>query len=175
MVLGEAYTKRLWDVRDTTTPYRGIPRLLDSIGSVLQDGALRATRIPPGTEVIEHYVMSGREAFARPLHDGCMMVDPRKVAAARDTWPLMGGYTMLHLGGKPGRGNVRIYERAHRVVTWCIYGPPPASIASPVVMHVCDHGGCLHPDHMVWGEAWENLSVDARAYALARRIKQRGR
>ncbi len=172
---GEVYTARLWDAF-SDGEYCGVPQLLDTIGAVLEDGARRETRKQPLTGATLHNLLPGRLAFQRPLETGgsCMLVDERKVAAAQDMWTHNQRYTMLHLGGIAGRGHLRIYETAHRVVTWSMHGPPPMAIVRPVVMHVCNQCNCLHPGHMVWGEDAENFGDRPRFYAMQRRMQQRG-
>jgi hypothetical protein len=170
-----AYTARLWDAySDVPGEHRGMVHLLDAIGSVLEDRARRETHQHPLTGAIQHRFLSGHTAFARPLVGGCMLVDAYRVAATRDMWMDRGGYTFVHLGGVAGMGHVRLYERAHRVVTWSMHGPPPPDIAVPVVMHVCNRSDCLHPGHMVWGEDAENFGYQAHEYAMERRVAQRG-
>jgi hypothetical protein len=171
----EAYTSRLWDAfSDAPGAYHGVAGLLDAIGTVLQPGARRETHRHPVTGAMHHRFLPGHTAFARPLAGGCMLVDPHQVAATHDMWMDRARYTIVHLGGVEGRGHVRLYERAHRVVTWSMHGPPPPDIAVPVVMHVCNRSDCLHPGHMVWGEHDENFDRHASEYAMDRRLEQRG-
>ena len=171
----EAYTARLWGAfSDAPGAYHGVPGLLDVIGTVLQPGARRETARHPLTGALNHRYMPGHMAFERPLAGSCMLVDPDRVADTHDMWLHDGRYTRVHLGGVEGPGHIRIYESAHRVVTWSMHGPPPPDLVEPVVMHVCNRSDCLHPGHMVWGEDGENFSRHASDYALERRMAQRG-
>ena len=124
----------------------GIGRLLDTIGLVLHRGA---RLLPCGN------VMSGRSAFAQPLDVGgmCMWVDPALVGLQRGVMALesKNGYLSVAIGiQRPSKRP--IYERAHRIVAWAMFGMPPAHLQAPVVMHTCGDKTCLNPLHLVWGE-----------------------
>jgi hypothetical protein len=78
-------------------------------------------------------------------------------------------------------------EYGHRMVLWCMLGPPPPlvqpipppavprALFDPVVMHVCNRPSCQNALHMVWGERWENCHRRSYSYALKRWTEQWGR
>jgi hypothetical protein len=86
--------------------------------------------------------------------DSCLRLD--RVALQQDKQAYLlqydaAGYLRIQLT-KHGRGTGTLFEWAHRLVTWCAYGPPPAELGSnPVAMHLCNNPDCLHPLHLRWG------------------------
>lgn len=46
------------------------------------------------------------------------------------------------------------WDKAHRVAWELTRGPVPEGL---VVMHLCDHGWCVNPDHLVLGTISANL------------------
>ena len=109
--------------------------------------------------------LAGSEAFAQPLGPACtpecMLLDPELVtrtARRRHMSVDRRGYlrvTLANISGGRGGGKKRrkVNEWAHRLVTWAMYGPPPAGLKCPEVMHVCDpatgegNPRCLNPQH----------------------------
>lgn len=162
----------LWDPFDNDIK-ESIGLLLDSIGAVLED---RACEFPDRPE----FRLKGRECFIRPVLDSsdprhavpvCMCVDPAKVATAKHFRMEPGkGYVRVDLG-RVGR-LVPVKERAHRIVLWAIYGPPPEGIRrNLVVMHMCNNPACLNPEHLIWGDKQLNATKGKEA-ALAHAFHQ---
>jgi hypothetical protein len=42
------------------------------------------------------------------------------------------------------------YERAHRIVLWCAFGPAPQGYG--LAVHMCGNPRCLNPEHLLWGD-----------------------
>lgn len=86
--------------------------------------------------------------------DSCLRLDRVALQQDRQAYLLQydaAGYLRIQLT-KFSRSDRAVYERAHRLVTWCAYGPPPAELGSnPVAMHLCNNADCLHPLHLRWG------------------------
>ena len=167
------YTPKLWS--PAAPPHHGIPALLDKIGAVLKPVA-RTMSTVSGMHGTVYTPMSGRDAFWRPLAGSCMPVDTAAVRAAAHMWRDAAGYVNMSLGIVRGRAGPHFSERAHRIVTWSMYGPPPTTLEMPVVMHLCDNPACLNPEHMVWGEDKHNRDRRpgvAKAHALEQRRMQR--
>lgn len=169
----------------------GVRRLLDQIGSVLHRGA-RLERCPvgaqepggpPGTRAL-----SGSDAFAKPLDAGdtCMWASlamvrahPSMLMATRaghnKNSKTGGSYLRVAIGEQPGVRGKPVYERAHRIVAWAMFGPPPREIAQPVAMHTCGDKTCLNPRHIVWGERAENVSRRLANWHAHKRLDKEGR
>lgn len=57
---------------------------------------------------------------------------------------------------KHGRGHFRIgggKQSAHHIVWQLYHSPIPEGM---MICHRCDNSGCLNPDHMFLGTAWDN-------------------
>lgn len=139
--------------------------LLDKVGEVLESRA-RADEDQP------NMLLRGCKCFARPLldRDGipeCMLLDPKKIKAAKSVDLMKGqGYARLCLGKiKEDKRVVR--ESAHRLVLWAAYGPPDPTIKHPVAMHACNNPLCVQPLHLVWGEDEFNVHDPVTAYQEA--------
>lgn len=178
----------VWDPKDPDLP-SSIGLMLDYIGSVLQPSARQepaalhpaagqVANPPPPTE------LSGRQAFAKPpglipsLHL-CMLPDEGAVAQTAHVSFDRKGYLVVKVGRRPKAHGDWIPERAHRVVCWAHWGPPPSAgptaLHAPCVMHVCDSPSCLNSDHLVWGEDAENRDPLRAAAAARLRLAQQGR
>lgn len=177
-----------WDPKDPDLP-SSIGLMLDYIGSILQPSARQepAPMHPaddPAANPLPPTELSGRQAFAKPpgliplLHH-CMLPDAAAVAQTAHLSFDRKGYLVVKVGRRPKAHGDWIAERAHRVVCWSQWGPPPSAgpyaLHEPCVMHACDTFSCLNSDHLVWGEDAENRDP-ARAPAAARlRLAQQGR
>ena len=75
------------------------------------------------------------------------------------------GYLKVTIASRRGRlGGGGMLERAHRIVLWAMFGPPPSHLKQPVAMHTCSkRKDCLQPLHMVWGEHKRNCSLPSKA------------
>lgn len=82
----------------------------------------------------------------------CMLVQKAKVKSTKH-FSMSRGYLQVKLAIHKGS---LVAEGMHRLVAYCCYGPPPADMAKPVVMHVCNNKACLNPNHLVWGTQKEN-------------------
>lgn len=63
-------------------------------------------------------------------------------------------------------------ERAHRLVLWCAYGPPPSGEEKDppldtrrLALHMCGNPSCLNPEHLVWGNHTINAITDPKKAA----------
>ena len=76
----------------------------------------------------------------------CLMMDSKLIPAGRGPrvdgkkhyYRDRRGYLCLSLAKRLPCHGGWIRERGHRIVLYCMYGGPPASIHDPVVMHACD-------------------------------------
>jgi len=92
------------------------------------------------------------------------------------------GYYCVRIAERkmPGRANESSglfkLERAHRIVLWCMFGPPPCEEWS-VAVHMCGNPSCLNPEHLVWGDYKTNLIRDANRarQAFEALLKAQGR
>ena len=71
-------------------------------------------------------------------------------------------------------------ERAHRIVLWCVFGPPPLTLrrARPLAVHMCGNPKCLNPEHLVWGDTAANQQRDPDDSAMlvyAKLLEEQGR
>lgn len=80
-----------------------------------------------------------------------------KSAGPKACWRWLGGLqkTRRYYGicWRDGR-----HDKAHRVAWELVNGPIPEGL---VVMHVCDHGWCVNPDHLNVGTVHAN-NLDAK-------------
>jgi hypothetical protein len=96
--------------------------------------------------------------------DLCLRVDGNLMAQRTARHLLhctqQGGYLRVQLtktSGSADRSDRGVFEYAHRLVAWCIYGPPPSQLGmDAVVMHTCNRADCLNPDHLAWGNRSQN-------------------
>ena len=164
----------LWSLR------AAVRQLLDSIGNVLQDIALlvsadgrsggEAARFAAGHAAL------GTPLGRVPLLDQCMVPDAALVRGTPHINFDEGGYLLLAVARRAPSLGGWLHERAHRVVLWAFFGPPPAGLRRPCVMHVCHNPMCCSVDHLVWGEDRENWQRrDLADEAARRRLQQQGR
>ena len=59
------------------------------------------------------------------------------------------GHGLFRVGGRKGK-----LERAHRVAWELTYGPVPDGVW---VLHKCDNGACVNPDHLYLGDHKKNM------------------
>lgn len=65
-----------------------------------------------------------------------------------------GGYYTVRIGtlGKSAK-----LERLHRLVLWCVFGPPRRDWHDvPLALHMCGNPRCINPEHLVWGDLQAN-------------------
>ena len=74
-----------------------------------------------------------------------------------------GGYLRLVMGCRRGDGYKKEY--VHRLLLWCIAGPPPQE--GMVAMHLCENPRCCNVAHLVWGDKRTNMVGDEDAYTEA--------
>ena len=157
-----------------------VRQLLDSIGNILEDIALlvssdghsggEAARFAAGHAAL------GSPLGRVPLLDQCMVPDASLVRGMPHINFDQKGYLLLSVARRATRLGGWLHERAHRVVLWAFFGPPPAGLRRPCVMHVCHNTRCCSVDHMVWGEHRENWqSRDLADEAARRRLQQQVR
>ena len=61
-----------------------------------------------------------------------------------------GGYYTVRIGT---RGKSAKLERLHRLVLWCVFGPPRRDWHDvPLALHMCGNPRCINPEHLVWGD-----------------------
>lgn len=125
-------------------------------------------------------LMSGSDAYAYPPGASaslelrsCMLMDMDKIRRTPFVNVDNTGYVLVVLAydsrGRP------IQERAHRIVLWAMYGPWPASLGSPVAMHICKARSCSNGEHLVWGDLALNRDrAKADKEAKERLWSQRG-
>lgn len=68
-------------------------------------------------------------------------------------------------------------ERAHRLVLWCVFGPPAEPGKRPLALHMCGNAACLNPEHLLWGDYEANnltKPVDA-ARKFEELLREQGR
>ena len=168
--------------QQTLTSLRAaIQQLLDSVGKVLEDVALLVSADPlAGGDAVAFAL--GHEALGMPLGhepqlDQCMVPDEALVQGTPHIkFDKKHEYLLVKVARRPKRLGGWLQERAHRVVLWAFFGPPPADMRRPCVMHVCHNRRCIQPEHLVWGEDTENRRRRASAdVAARRRLRQQGR
>ena len=190
-VLGAGVTATAaWDPKATDLRAE-ITKLLDHIGGVLAAADKADQEQSDDTAAAPRQLqLSGSEAFTLPpgpvpsLNKGsCIIPSTQEIKNTKGVDPM--NKTYLHV--KVGRISSKSYmkEALHRIVLWACYGPAPAGIADPVVMHICSQHGpaawkCLNPEHLVWGEMGINLGrwavqvAGAAQEARTRQLEQRG-
>lgn len=109
---------------------------------------------------------SSRTIFFKPLihisqggrtKNVCMLLEPQLCRRTVSASMLKKGYVMIQLAkGKRAAGLSSIYEAAHRLVLWCMRGPPPSDGSKPLVMHTCDSPRCVSPACLAYGSHFEN-------------------
>lgn len=176
----------LWDPHADDVK-ASLTSMLDGIAGVMFDEATSGMAHLPSSSAAP---LHGSHAFVRPLMYraqtttrtvtltfACMLVERAKVALCKHMSMSKRGYLKLSIAHVPKstpKLDNTLMEYAHRVVVWAMYGPPPADIVHPVVMHTCNNPACLNPNHLVWGESSENSnSRTADAAALMREEQQR--
>ena len=171
-----------WKPMERLSVQDAVSGTLDFIGSILRRIARLSAALPPvvpnavpGPDVL----LSGHEAFEQPLGlvpqlDLCMLPDAQAVRSTRHIAFDQRGYLLVKVGRRPKSRGGWLAERAHRIILWAIWGPPPAGMIRPVCMHVCNQPSCLNPDHVCWGEDGENKS-DAAGLFGRQRLTSQGR
>lgn len=157
-----------------------VGNMLDFIGSTLRRTARLAAALPPvdpNAEPGPDVELSGHKAFETPLGlvpqlDLCMLPDEAAVKNTRHIAFDHRGYLLVKVGRRPKSRGGWLGERAHRIILWAIWGPPPPGMDKPVCMHVCNHWSCLNPDHLCWGEDRENKSEAADVIARQHLTRQ---
>ena len=97
----------------------------------------------------------------RGYRQWCITLDASKVASSkRVVWRDSGYYSVRIARARhpePDRA-VRL-ERAHRIVLWCVFGPPPQEKWRHA-LHMCGNPRCINPEHLVWGSLEDNAIED---------------
>ena len=190
-VLGNGVTaSAAWDPKATDLRAE-ITKLLDHIGCVLAPADcadLEPTDDPAAAP--RPLQLRGSEVFTLPpgpvpsLNNGsCIIPSTEQIKNTKGVDPTDKTYLHVKVGRISSKSHIK--EKLHRIVLWACYGPAPASIEDPVVMHICSQRGpeawrCLNPEHLVWGERVRNLGrwavQQARAAqeARTRQLEQRG-
>lgn len=169
-----------WDRNDPSLQM-AIRQLLDFIGSCLCEEARRLFLPMQNGEPGQEMLLPGHRALVTPLGliptlQLCMRVDPQLVIATKHMHFHSDGYLTIAVGKQDKPSGGWILEKAHRIVLWALYGPPPEDLAQPCVMHICHVPDCLNVDHLCWGEDAENkLSKEAATAAARNRLIQQGR
>ena len=190
-VLGDGVTATAaWDPKATDLRAE-ITKLLDHIGGVLAaaDKADQEQSDDPA-QAPRQLQLTGSEAFTLPpgpvpsLNNGsCIIPSTEEIKNTKGVDQVDKLYLQVKVGRISSKSHIR--ERLHRIVLWACYGPAPAGIAEPVVMHICSQRGpgawkCLNPEHLVWGEKvlnmgrWDVLLARAAHEARTRQLEQRG-
>lgn len=163
-----------WAPTRHPTLQSAIQALLDFLGSVLQPVCRLKAPLPavhgqadiPSNDI----ELPGHLAFAEPIGlqpqlDMCMLPDAASVSRTKHIAFDRHGYLLVKIARRPKPRGGWVAERAHRLVLWAMWGPPPVGLLRPVCMHVCHNCSCLNPDHMVWGEDFQNKSKLADVFA----------
>lgn len=179
-----------WDPKATDLRAE-ITKLLDHIGGVLA-AADKADQEQTDDRAAapRQLQLTGSEAFTLPpgpvpsINKGsCIIPSTQEIKNTKGVDPLMKYYLHVKVGRISSKSYIK--EALHRIVLWACYGPAPAGIAHPVVMHICRQRGpgawaCLNPEHLVWGEhlanlgRWEVNQGGASQEARTRQLEQRG-
>lgn len=83
---------------------------------------------------------------------GCLVMDKRKCRAK-------GWLVSTYVGVLIGRdaNGAKVYERAHRLVAWCLRGQvPQGGLALHGATVPCVSTRCVCPGHISWGDSREN-------------------
>lgn len=87
----------------------------------------------------------------------CLTLRPAALAEeSANAWVTRapGGYYAVRIAT---RGNKTVIERLHRLVLWCVYGPPPCTWKrQTMALHMCGNKECINPEHLAWGDRATN-------------------
>jgi hypothetical protein len=189
-----------WDPRGAPSLTEAISCLLDYLGTMLRKEHLFLS--PPSWAAGPPEELPGREAFKRPpgQHSmvdrptgtlGCMLPDGTLFARHRQRAPDdplkfayidNNGYLKVKLGKRHPPANA---IAAHTIVLWAMWGGPPPTLVSPVVMHLCRQVKrgigqgrplkCICVDHLVYGTQHENMNTSSELEICLLRLHEQNR
>ena len=163
--------------------------LLGQLSGVLTDKALRrneqlqpALSLPsplgvdaflhPAVELKRASIGRRRIAALAELPNPCMEYHKGRVLLAKgmryDQESVNDTYMEVYIGRSAS--NLPVYEYGHRLVAWCMLGPPPAEHE---VMLTCRNPKCLSPLHLKYVTHRENMRelANRRGQRSAKRVR----